>query len=71
VIVEGNRVRSRLLSSREAARLMGVPDSYPLPKNYNEAYHIFGDGLAVPVVSWLSEHILLPLALAGRAQKAA
>ncbi len=62
LIVEGERVRSRLLSPREAARLMGVPDSYPLPANYNEAYHLFGDGLAVPVVSWLSEHILLPLA---------
>ncbi len=62
LIVEGETVRSRLLSPREAARLMGVPDSCPLPGNYNEAYHLFGDGLAVPVVSWLSEHVLLPLA---------
>jgi DNA (cytosine-5)-methyltransferase 1 len=30
LIVEGKQVRSRLLSPREAARLMGVPDDYPL-----------------------------------------
>src|SRR5207237_10537674 len=36
VIVEGGKVRSRLLSPREAARLMGLLDAYALPKNYNE-----------------------------------
>lgn len=65
VIVEGRKVRTRLLSAREAARLMGVPDAYPIPANYNEAYHLFGDGLAVPVVSWLSTHLLEPLLLAN------
>ena len=70
-VVEGASVRSRLLSPREAARLMGVPDHYPLPKNYNDAYHVFGDGVAVPVVGWLSEHLLLPLALYRRVGKAA
>ena len=64
VVVEGRKVRSRLLSPREAARLMGVPEDYPLPSKYNEAYHLFGDGLAVPVVSWLNLHLLLPLATA-------
>jgi DNA (cytosine-5)-methyltransferase 1 len=62
VIVEGRKIRSRLLSPREAARLMGVPDDYPLPKQYNEAYHLFGDGLAVPVVRWLSKHLLTQIA---------
>lgn len=62
VVVEGRKVRSRLLSPREAARLMGVPEDYPLPQNYNEAYHLFGDGLAVPVVRWLSRHLLTHLA---------
>ena len=32
LIVEGEKVRSRLLSPREAARLMGLPDSYKLPQ---------------------------------------
>jgi len=66
LIVEGKSVRSRLLSPREAARLMGVPDSYELPDSYNEAYHLFGDGLAIPVVAWLEKHLLQPLALANR-----
>lgn len=61
IIVENGVVRSRLLSPREAARLMGVPDTYPLPARYNDAYHLFGDGLAVPVVSWLERHLLWPL----------
>lgn len=71
VTVEGNKVRSRLLSAREAARLMGVSESYPLPPNYNDAYHLFGDGLAVPVVSWLSQNVLLPIASSGQVQEAA
>ena len=58
MIVEGNKVRSRLLSPREAARLMGLPDDYRLPENYNEAYHLAGDGVAVPVVRFLAAHIL-------------
>ena len=64
VVVEGPKVRSRLLSPRETARLMGVPEDYPLPKSYNEAYHLFGDGLAVPVVRWLSNHLLTQIAAA-------
>lgn len=71
VVVDGKSVRSRLLSPREAARLMGVPDDYPIPEKYNEAYHLFGDGVAVPVVRWLSTHLLIPLATAGRATIAA
>lgn len=61
LVVEGPEVRSRLLSPREAARLMGLPDTYQLPKNYNEAYHLAGDGLAVPVVRFLAAHLLEPL----------
>lgn len=65
MVVEGDRIRTRLLSTREAARLMGVPDSYTLPENYNEAYHLMGDGLVVPVVKWLSDHVLFPLVTPG------
>lgn len=61
MIVEGNKVRSRLLSPREAARLMGLPESYRLPENYNEAYHLAGDGLVVPVVRFLAAHVLEPM----------
>jgi DNA (cytosine-5)-methyltransferase 1 len=58
VLVISEGVRSRLLTAREAARLMGVPDDYPLPPKYNDAYHLFGDGLAVPVVRYLEEQLL-------------
>ncbi len=72
IIVEGDKVRSRLLSPREAARLMGLPDDYALPSNYNEAYHLAGDGVAVPVVSFIAGHLLEPIvASANAGQKAA
>lgn len=58
--VDGESVRSRLLSPREAARLMGLPESYKLPENYNDAYHLIGDGVAVPVVRFLASHLLEP-----------
>jgi DNA (cytosine-5)-methyltransferase 1 len=61
MIVEGNKVRSRLISPRETARLMGLPDDYTLPNNYNEAYHLTGDGVAVPVVRHLAEYLLEPV----------
>jgi DNA (cytosine-5)-methyltransferase 1 len=61
VVVDGSEIRSRLISSRETARLMGLPDEYKLPRNYNEAYHLTGDGVAVPVVRHLSAHLLEPL----------
>lgn len=69
LVVEGNRVRSRLLSPREGARLMGLPDHYRLPTNYNEAYHLLGDGLVVPVVSHLSRYLLEPLLLTSESKK--
>lgn len=61
IFIDGDSVRTRLLSPREAARLMGLPDSYQLPARYNAAYHLIGDGVAVPAVRFLSEHLLEPL----------
>jgi DNA (cytosine-5)-methyltransferase 1 len=71
VIVEGNSVHSRLLAPREAARLMGLPDTYKLPLNYNEAYHLTGDGVVVPVVGHLADHLLAPLVGAMECKKEA
>jgi DNA (cytosine-5)-methyltransferase 1 len=62
VEVHGATVRTRLLSPREAARLQGLPDTYWLPNDYNEAYDLVGDGLSVPVVTFLGEQLLTPLA---------
>ncbi len=61
IIVNGNKVRTRLLSPREAARLMGLSDNYILPEKYNEAYHLMGDGVAVPVVRYLADKLLNPI----------
>jgi DNA (cytosine-5)-methyltransferase 1 len=52
---------------------MGLQDRYALPKNYNDAYHLMGDGVAVPVVRHLAKHILEPIlaAIEQSAQRAA
>ena len=72
VIVEGRKVRSRLVSSRETARLMGLSDEYILPERYNEAYHLTGDGVVVPVVRFLAETLIEPMVLhATEAQEVA
>lgn len=62
LVVHGDDIRSRLLSPREAARLMGVPETFQLPGTYNEAYRAMGDGVAVPVISALRKQLLTPLA---------
>jgi DNA (cytosine-5)-methyltransferase 1 len=73
LVVEGETVRSRLLSGRETARLMGLPEFYRLPEKYNEVYHLTGDGVVVPVVRHLAKHIFEPIAVAtaGKTKAAA
>ncbi len=60
--VKGNTIRTRAMRPREAARLMGLPDSFRLPARETDALRLIGDGVAPPVVRFLSEHLLLPLA---------
>ena len=69
MIVQGSTVRSRLLSPREAARLMGLPEDYVLPEKYNEAYHLVGDGMVGPVINFLAAHILEPILASRRRAK--
>lgn len=70
MVVEGQKVRTRLLSPREAARLMGLPEAYPMPMRYNDAYHLVGDGVAVPVVSWLARTVIEPSLARNRSKEA-
>lgn len=63
--IDNDTIRSRLLSTREAARLMGLRDSYLLPTSYNEGYHLMGDGVAVPVVRYIKNHIFEPILAAN------
>jgi DNA (cytosine-5)-methyltransferase 1 len=60
-VLDDGQVRTRLLTPREAARLMGLPDSYRLPDSTSAGLQVAGDGVAVPVVRWLAEHLLEPL----------
>jgi len=71
IVVEGESVRSRLVSTREAARLMGLPETYRTPATATAALHVMGDGVAVPVVAWLAANILEPLLTPGGAALAA
>lgn len=48
---------------------MGLPDSYTLPANYNQAYHLAGDGVVVPVVRHLAKHTLDPILIANAAAR--
>jgi len=61
LFVHNEEIRSRLISTRETARLMGLPDNYKLPAKYNDAYHLTGDGVVVPVVNYISQHVLEPI----------
>jgi DNA (cytosine-5)-methyltransferase 1 len=72
LIVEGETLAARLLTARETARLMGLSDSYILPGSYTEAYHLTGDGVAVPVIRHLARHLFEPLlASIGSSRRAA
>ena len=61
LVAEGGHIRSRLLTPREGARLMGLADDYRLPPVKTAALHLVGDGVAVPVVRYLAQQVLEPL----------
>ncbi|WP_340107651.1 DNA cytosine methyltransferase [Pikeienuella sp. HZG-20] len=71
MLIDGARVRTRLLSAREAAALMGLPESYALPPRYTDAYKLAGDGVAVPVVRYLAERIFEPVLAENPLRRAA
>ena len=66
IVVEGDEVRTRLLSAREAAGLMGLPSDYPLPERYQHAFQLIGDGVAAPAVRFLADALIEPLARAAK-----
>lgn len=71
LVIDGGQVRSRLLTAREGARLMGLPDSYQLPASQTSGLQVVGDGVAVPAVRWLAETLLEPLVYSKTASLAA
>ena len=70
VIVDRGQTRSRLMTAREGARLMGLGEDYRLPAGATAAWRVIGDGVAVPVVRSLADQVLEPL-VAGPAAIAA
>lgn len=67
LVMRGPRgLAARLLTPREAARLMGAPDSFWLPPTYNDAYKAMGDGVAIPVAHALAKYLLHPLVKHGQ-----
>ena len=66
VIRRGSEWHTRIMSPREAARLMGAPDTYKLPGTFNDGYKAMGDAVAVPVAAYLAKNLLAPLAEACR-----
>ncbi|HET9979706.1 MAG TPA: DNA cytosine methyltransferase, partial [Ktedonobacterales bacterium] len=50
----------RLLTPREAARLMGA-DDYTITASLNQALFGFGDAVCVPLITWIATHYLNPL----------
>jgi DNA (cytosine-5)-methyltransferase 1 len=61
------RFSVRLLTARECARLMGA-DDFLLNVPLNQALFGFGDAVCVPVIRWIAENYLTPLATALHAQ---
>ncbi len=65
VVADATGIRTRKLSVRECSRLMGLPDTYKLPRKREEALHLLGDGVAAPVVRHLAKTVFEPLLSAG------
>ena len=61
VIKENGSFKTRLLTIKEAAALMGAPKNYKLPGTYNDGYKAMGDAVAVPVSRYLAKKLLAPL----------
>lgn len=70
ILVDHGKVRSRLMTVRECARLMGAPETFQLPGSYNDGYRAMGDAVALPVTRWLTRHLLAPLAARSRSVRA-
>jgi DNA (cytosine-5)-methyltransferase 1 len=61
-VAGGGKFSVRLLTARECARLMGA-DDFRLNVPLNQALFGFGDAVCVPVIRWIADNYLTPLAL--------
>jgi len=57
ILIKQKRRNPRRLTPREAARLMGFPDSFAIPVSDTQAYRQFGNSVVVPVVKAVAKLI--------------
>jgi len=57
ILIKQRRRNPRRLTPREAARLMGFPDSFAIPVSDTQAYRQFGNSVVVPVVKAVAKLI--------------
>lgn len=62
VVKQNGELHARLLTIRETARLMGVPDDFKFPGSYNDGYKAMGDAVALPIVRFIGETFLTKIA---------
>ena len=62
IVKRNGEIHARLLTVREAARLMGAPDSFILPGSYNDGYKAMGDAVVMPVARFIGERFLMKIA---------
>ena len=58
ILIEQEGKNPRKLTPREAANLQGFPSEFKLPSSNVKAYQQFGNSVAVPVVTKISEQIV-------------
>ncbi len=61
VHIRDGATRMRWMSATEYARLQGVPN-FPITVATTQAIFGFADGVCAPVIEWIDEHLLSPLA---------
>lgn len=57
LVSRGPRSIPRRLTPREAARLMGFPDTYQIPVSDTQSYKQFGNSVVVPVIAAVARHM--------------
>jgi DNA (cytosine-5)-methyltransferase 1 len=55
------KYRVRLMTPRECARLIGVPDTFRCDVPVNQALFGFGDAVCVPAIEWILQSHIQPL----------
>lgn len=58
ILIEQQGKNPRKITPREAANLQGFPQGFKLPESNTRAYQQFGNSVAVPVVTKVSEQIV-------------